>query len=629
MEMNEPSLSAPGAEEILTPAPRTDAAENPQHESETGQPAADADPEAEAEEEMTEAIEEHDGLQPHRERPSTPEEVISAACEVLAREASEISGDDVRRLRAAWNLLKPAGAPEADGEAAPETDAEAVAAAMKQEEMFAAILAQIRDKKAAWTAQQDAQRAANLERKNAIIGEINALAEDTDNVNRTFPRYRELQDEFNALGEVDPTEETAVWKRFQDAREKYSDNLKINKELRDYDFKKNLDSKILLLEEAEHLAAEEDIITAYRRLQELHNKWRRIGPVAKEIREEIWDKFKAASVTVNKRYQAHFEERKAAEAEAEAAKLALCEQAEAIDIESLNGFNAWEKATAAIQELQTRWRDMAHAARRTDRELFARFRSCCDSFFAAKAEYFKATRERLAANLAAKTALADEAEALKDSEEWTKAGNRFVEMQKEWRTIGPVAKRYSDALWTRFMDACNHFFERKKKVAGGRRDEENANLAAKRALVDRLNALDPETPRAELLAAIKEIQDSWQNIGHVPFREKDKVYDLYRARLDELRDAINTGRRRERREQFAGAVARMEGDTADRERDRMARALEAKRAELRTLENNLGFLSSKSKSGNSLIQDFERKIERLRADIDEMVEKIKMLRTQA
>lgn len=249
-----------------------------------------------------------------------------------------------------------------------------------------------------------------------------------------------------------------MWKRFQDAREHYSDNLKINKELRDYDFKKNLDSKTLLLEEAERLAAEDDVITAYRRLQELHNKWRRIGPVAKEIREEIWDKFKAASVVVNKRYQAHFEERKAAEAEAEAAKLALCEQAEAIDIDALSGFNAWEKATATIQELQARWRDMAHAARRTDRELFARFRSFCDKFFAAKAEYFKATREKLAANLAAKTALVEEAEALKDSEEWTKAGNRFVEMQKEWRAVGPVAKRYSDALWNRFMEACNHFF---------------------------------------------------------------------------------------------------------------------------------------------------------------------------
>ncbi|MDE6271289.1 MAG: DUF349 domain-containing protein [Muribaculaceae bacterium] len=226
----------------------------------------------------------------------------------------------------------------------------------------------------------------------------------------------------------------------------------------------------------------------------------------------------------------------------------------------------------------------------------------------------------------AKTALVDEAEALKDSEEWTKAGNRFVEMQKEWRTIGPVAKRYSDALWKRFMDACNHFFDRKKTVAGGRREEENANLAAKYALVDRLNALDPETPRAELQAAIKEIQDEWQTIGHVPFREKDKVYNLYRARLDELRDSINNGRRRERREQFAGAVSRMEGSTADRERERLARIVESKRAELRTLENNLGFLSSKSKSGNSLIQDFERKIEHLRADIDEIVEKIKMLR---
>lgn len=635
METNESSLCVSGAEEILTPASQADAAENAQKDNENRQPApAGSDPEAEAEEEMTEAIEEQDDRREQaRPRLTTAEEVIAAACDILAREASAISGDDVRRLRAAWNSLHPAvpeaGAAEtAEEDTTAEPDAATVAAAVKQEEMFAAILTQIRDKKAAWTAEQEALRAANLERKNAIIAEINALADDTDNVNRTFPRYRELQDEFNTLGDVEPTEETAVWKRFQDARERYSDNLKINKELRDYDFKKNLDSKTLLLEEAERLAAEDDIITAYRRLQELHNKWRRIGPVAKEIRDEIWDKFKAASVTVNKRYQAHFEERKAAEAEAEAAKLALCEQAEAIDIASLAGFNAWEKATATVQELQARWRDMAHAARRTDRELFARFRNYCDSFFAAKAEYFRDTREKLAANLAAKTALADEAEALKDSEEWTKAGNRFVEMQKEWRTIGPVAKRYSDALWKRFMDACNHFFDRKKKVAGGRRDEENANLAAKRALVERLEALDGDTSRAELLAAIKEVQDEWQTIGHVPFREKDAIYDRYRAQLDRLRDGISSGRRRERREQFAGAVARMEGDSADRERDRLARVMEAKRAELRTLENNLGFLTSKSKSGNSLIQDFERKIDRLRADIDELVEKIKLLRQQ-
>ncbi|MDE6137116.1 MAG: DUF349 domain-containing protein [Muribaculaceae bacterium] len=623
METNESSLhAATGAEEILNPAPQA------------GAEAPDGADEQAVEMEMTDAIEHEETNEAAAEavaaeaadeqhhRPATAEETIAAACDILAREAADISSDDVRRLRSTWNSLH-AAAP-ADGEGA-EADDAAVAARVKQEEMFAAILAQIKDKKAAWAAEQEAARAANLERKNAIIEEIIALADDTDNVNRTFPRYRELQDEFNAIGDVEPTEETGVWKRFQDARERFSDNLKINKELRDYDFKKNLDSKTLLLEEAESLGAEEDVITAYRRLQELHNKWRRIGPVAKELREEIWEKFKAASAVVNKRYQAYFEERKAQEAEAEAAKVALCEQVEAIDTESLGGFGAWDKATATIQELQGKWRELGYASRKANRDLFGRFRAACDKFFAAKAEYFRNTREQLAANLAAKTALADEAEALKDSTEWTKAGARFVAMQQEWRPIGPVAKRHSDAVWRRFMDACNHFFEQKKKAGSGRRNEENANLAAKRALVDRLNALSAEAPRAELLAAIKEIQDEWQTIGHVPFREKDKVYEQYRARLDELRDGISDGRRRERREQFAGAVARMEGDTAGREHDRLARVLEAKRSELRTLENNLGFLNAKSKSGNSLVRDFERKIERLREDIAEIAEKLKML----
>ncbi|MDE6485893.1 MAG: DUF349 domain-containing protein [Muribaculaceae bacterium] len=623
METNESSLhAATGAEEILNPAPQA-GAEAPDGAAEQAveMEMTDAIEHEETNEAAAEAVAAEAAEEPHH-RPATAEETIAAACDILAREAADISSDDVRRLRSTWNSLH-AAAP-ADGEGAEPDDA-AVAARVKQEEMFAAILAQIKDKKAAWAAEQEAARAANLERKNAIIEEIIALADDTDNVNRTFPRYRELQDEFNAIGDVEPTEETGVWKRFQDARERFSDNLKINKELRDYDFKKNLDSKTLLLEEAESLGAEEDVITAYRRLQELHNKWRRIGPVAKELREEIWEKFKAASATVNKRYQAYFEERKAQEAEAEAAKVALCEQVEAIDTESLGGFGAWDKATATIQELQGKWRELGYASRKANRDLFGRFRAACDKFFAAKAEYFRNTREQLAANLAAKTALADEAEALKDSTEWTKAGARFVAMQQEWRAIGPVAKRHSDAVWRRFMDACNHFFEQKKKAGSGRRNEENANLAAKRALVDRLNALSAEAPRAELLAAIKEIQDEWQTIGHVPFREKDKVYEQYRARLDELRDGISDGRRRERREQFAGAVARMEGDTAGREHDRLARVLEAKRSELRTLENNLGFLNAKSKSGNSLVRDFERKIERLREDIAEIAEKLKML----
>ncbi|MDE6270603.1 MAG: DUF349 domain-containing protein [Muribaculaceae bacterium] len=294
METNESSFSALGAEEILTPAQA--AAENSQQEkSATHDDANATDPEAQAEEEMTEGIEMQEEQEKNVQRPANAEEVIAAACDVLAREAAEISSDDVRRLRAAWNAVRPAATPAVDTvdaeEPKAEPDADAVAAAVKQEEMFAAILTQIRDKKAAYMAEVEAKRAETLERKNAIIEEIKQLADDTDNVNRTFPRYRELQDEFNALGEVPATEETAVWKRYQEARELYSDNLKINKELRDYDFKKNLDSKMLLLQEAEGLEAEEDVITAYRRLQELHNKWRRIGPVAKEIRQENTNKF--------------------------------------------------------------------------------------------------------------------------------------------------------------------------------------------------------------------------------------------------------------------------------------------------------------------------------------------------
>ena len=568
-----------------------------------------------------------ENAEPSAPAPKSKEEVLEALTRLAADEAAEISREEIARLKQLFYAFRKAELEQemADFVAQGNEEAAFVPAVNESEEKFKELMNTVKDRKAAIAAAQEAEKQQNFERKKALIDELAAISADTDNVNRAFPRVKEIQAEFKLIGEVPATEATDQWKAYQQAVEQFYDQLKVNKDLRDYDFKKNLDSKTLLLEEAEALGAEEDVITAYRRLQELHNKWRRIGPVAKELRDEIWEKFKAASAVVNKRYQAYFEERKAREAEAEAAKAALCEQVEAIDTEALGGFGAWDKATAEIQELQGKWRELGYASRKANRDLFARFRAACDKFFAAKADYFRNTREQLAANLAAKTALADEAEALKDSTEWTKAGARFVAMQQEWRAIGPVAKRHSDAVWRRFMDACNHFFDQKKKAGSGRRNEENANLAAKRALVDRLNALSAETPRAELLAAIKEIQDEWQTIGHVPFREKDKVYEQYRARLDELRDGISDGRRRERREQFAGAVARMEGYSADRERDRLARVLEAKRSELRTLENNLGFLNAKSKSGNSLLHDFERKIERLRDDIAEIADKLKML----
>ncbi|MFG6385130.1 MAG: DUF349 domain-containing protein, partial [Muribaculaceae bacterium] len=496
-----------------------------------------------------------------------------------------------------------------------------------EDDEIKAILADIREKKARHTAEVEAERAANLQKKEAIINEIIALADDTDNVNRTFPRYRELQDEFNALGEVPANEETAIWKRFQEAREKYSDNLKINKELRDYDFKKNLETKQLLLNEASELVAEEDVITAYRRLQELHNKWRRIGPVAKEMREEIWNKFKEASAEINKRYQAHFEARKAREAENEAGKTAICEQLESIDFATLKSFAAWDAATKVVMELQEKWRSYGFASRKMNKALFARFRELCDKFFSAKAEYFQTTREELANNLARKTALAERAEALRDSTDWKKTTDELVALQKEWKTIGTVAKKYSDAVWKRFQQACDAFFEAKKKAGNGARREEQDNLRAKREIIAELDKINLEGVRDEAIARLRELQDQWKAIGHVPFREKDKVYEAFRNKVVELRESLDMRRNRDRMERFSNDLSGLEGDQQKlyRERERLTRALESRRQELRTYENNLGFLSSKSKSGDSMLREFERKAERLRADIADLQEKIKLI----
>lgn len=550
------------------------------------------------------------------EAPLSREALLDFAKEVLAKDASDISADDIRHLRQQINAFRKAE-PSSEAEQAPEAE----------DDELKAIFDQIRDKKAEYTARVEAERLANLERKKAIVAEILALAEDTDNVNRTFPRYRELQDEFNAIGEVPPTEDTAIWKQFTDARERYSDNLKINKELRDYDFRKNLDSKSLLLDEAQSLLTEEDVIVAYRRLQELHTKWRQIGPVAKEFREEIWEKFKAASAEINKRYQAHFEARKARELENEAGKTALCERLEALDLDSLRSFVAWDEATKQVIGLQEEWRKFGFASKKQNKALFARFRALCDRFFAAKAEYFHSTRAELANNLARKTALAERAEALKDSTDWKEATEQFVAMQKEWKTIGTVAKKYSDAVWRRFQAACDYFFEQKKKAHSGARRQETENLQAKRQVITDLETITTETPREEAIEALRAAQARWQEIGHVPFREKDKVYEAYRAKVDELRQLLDLRGKQARMERFSESIQTLEGDENKlyRERERLTRALEARRQELRTYENNLGFLTSSSRSGDSMLREFERKADRLRADIADLEEKIKLI----
>ncbi len=566
---------------------------------------------------------------PRHTLPDTVEGVIDALQALADGPAAEISRDAVSRLRLQASTLRNKHIEQlrAAWVAEGNVPEDFVAAEDDTESRIAALVEAVRVKKNEYLAQQEALRLANLERKNDIIEKINALADDTDNVGRNFPTYRELQDAFNAIGDVPPTEETAVWKRFQEARERYSDNLKINKELRDYDFKKNLESKELLIKEAEGLADESDIIVAFKRVQELHNKWREIGPVAKELRDEIWAKFKDACAVVNKRYQAFFEERKAREAENEAGKTALCERIEALDFEGLKTFPAWEDMTKQILEAQEEWKKLGYASRKSNNALFNRFRATCDKFFESKAAFFRKIKEEMAANLARKTALAEEAEALSTSTEWRKTGDRLVEMQKEWKTIGSVPKKQSDTVWARFQKACDTFFANKKAQAKGTRQTELANLQAKRDLIKRLDEITAETPKDEARKLISDLQEQWKSIGHVPFKEKDAVYDAFRKRIDEVRQQFDLRGSRERMEKFAGNISEMAGDKdrLGRERERMARALDARRQELRTYANNLGFLSSKSKSGDSLVREMESKMRRLEAEIADIEQRMRLV----
>ena len=552
---------------------------------------------------------------------------------LASEDAIDLTADEVARLKQQFYMLHTEAQREARAQWVSEgNDAESfVPTPDPDEERFKQLLTTIKERKAEMRRRQEAQELANLERKRAIIAELNEMSADTDAVGRLFNRARDLQAEFASVGDVPPTEATAVWKEYQEARERYYDQLKVNKELRDYDFKKNLAEKELLCAQAEELVKEEDVVTAFRRLQDLHDKWRQIGPVAKELRESIWNRFKDTSAEINKRYQAHFEERKAREAANEAAKTALCEKVEALDFSAIRNFAGWDEMTKEIMQAQSDWKQIGFASRKSNNALFARVRAVCDAFFAAKAAFFKEMKESQADNLAKKIALCERAEALQDSTEWRKTTDELVALQKEWKSIGAVARKSSDAVWQRFMAACDHFFDRKKQDASGTRRTEQANLKLKQEIIDRLAEMTaPDAPameRAEAQKAVNSLRDQWAEIGHVPFKMKDKIYDTYRDMLRQAENKFDLRGRQARMAGFEANVDKMEGDSSklSRERDRLIRAWEQRKADLTTYRNNLGFLSSKSKNGNSLLQEMERRASRLQEEIDELRRKIDMI----
>lgn len=563
--------------------------------------------------------------------PLSKQEIVDALKECAGKEAAEITREEVNRLKVQFYALRndELAAEKADFIAKGNEEAAFTAHPDALEEEFKATLGIIKDKKAALAAEQEAGRLANLAAKNSIIDEINAAAEDADNVHRHLDRVRELQQQFKAIGEVPAPEVSDLWKRYQTSTERFYDQLKVNKDLRDLDFRKNLESKTLISEEAERLADEADVVVAFRRLQDLHEKWREIGPVAKELREEIWNRFKDASAVVNKKYQAFFEERKAAERANEDAKTALCEQVEAIDIAALKSFAAWDEQTKVILDAQQQWKKLGFASRKTNAALFQRFRSCCDNFFAAKAAYFKAAKDDLSENLAKKLTLCEKAEEIKDSTDWKKTTDALIALQNEWKSIGAVPKKQSDAVWTRFRAACDHFFEQKKQSGSDNRRVEQANLKEKREIIARLREMKADaegTDRNAAIAAVRELMDRYQAVGHVPFRDKDKIHDAYRAEVRRLHDELDMSTAKAGMAAFE-AQLEQGGDEREllRQRDRLIRSLEMKRSEIKTFENNLGFFNSKSKSGEAMLNDMQRRIARLRDDQANIEKKIALI----
>lgn len=557
----------------------------------------------------------------------TKEEVMAYLTQLAAAEAVEISREEIAHLKQRFYAIrKLEQEAELAAHIAEGKDAESFIPALDPtEEEFQNLMNTLRERKAALAAAEEEERKANLSRKLALIEELKTISADTDNVNRAFPRVKEIQTEFKEIGEVPATEATELWKNYQGAVEQFYDQLKVNKDLRDYDFRKNLELKTLLCEEAEKLNSEEDIVLAFKRLQNLHDEWRQTGPVAKEQRESIWARFKDASTAVNKKYQAYFEERKQREAENGKAKTEICERLEALSFDSLNTYAAWDEMTRTILAAQEEWKKLGFASAKINNSLFARFRAVCDKFFTLKAEHYRKMKDELAENLEKKTRLCERAEALRDSTDWRKTADELVKLQKEWKSIGTVPKKHSDNIWHRFQAACDAFFEARKANLSESRSADQANLKAKRDVIAALKEIPLDAPRAEAMPKVKELQAKWQEIGHVPFREKDKLYEEYRAVCDALYNRM--GRDRGNMSRFEDVIKEMGSDEQKlyRERERILRAFEIKRNELKTYENNLGFLSSKSKSGDSMVREMERRIQRIKDDLKGIEDKIKLI----
>ena len=498
------------------------------------------------------------------------------------------------------------------------------------EEAFKAEMGIIKEKRAKLFKEQEAEKQENLTKKLAIIDKIKSMITTPEEANKSYQEFKTLQQQWREIKNVPAEKANELWRNYQLYVEQFYDVLRLNSIARDEDFKKNLEAKTRLCEIAENLANEEDIISAFHQLQKLHQEYREIGPVAKEQREEIWNRFKAASTVINKRHQQHFEGIRAREEDNLARKTVLCEKVEAIAAEENKGSGDWEKHTKQIIDLQTEWKTIGFAPQKMNVKIFERFRAACDDFFGRKAEYFKGLKDTFKQNAEKKRALIEKAQALQDSTDWKATGDKFIALQKEWKTIGIVPKKLGDQLWEEFLGACNKFFEARKAAGAGQHSEEYANLDKKREVIAKLKDIAEEAGE-NIQEKVQTLVEEYNAIGHVPFKEKDKIYEEYHAVLDKLYKDLNISvakRRLNNFKQNLKQVAERGENALDNERARLFRQYEAIKQEVQTYENNLGFLNASSKKGNSLIDEMNRKVQKLKDDMNLVREKIKAIDAQ-
>ena len=495
------------------------------------------------------------------------------------------------------------------------------------EEAFKAEMQIIKEKRAKIFLEQEEEKQENLAKKLEIIEKIKAMATSPEEANQSYNDFKALQQEWKDIKAVPADKANELWRNYQLYVEQFYDLLKLNSEAREYDFKKNLEAKTALCEAAEKLDEEPDVISAFHQLQDLHQQYREIGPVAKELREQIWSRFKAASTVINKKHQQYFEDIRAKEEKNLEQKTALCEKLEAIDLDAIKTAAQWEATTKEVIAMQQEWREIGFAPQKMNVKIFERFRTINDVFFSKKAEFFKELKSQYSDNLEKKQELVKKAQELADSTEWKKTGDKIIALQKEWKTVGVVPRKQGELLWKDFLDACNKFFEARNKANAGTRNTEHSNLAKKREVVAKLKDL-LENPVENVQQALQKLTEEYNSIGHVPFKEKDNIYKEYHAVLDKIYKDLHISNAKRRLDNFKSNlknVAEKGSDALDNERGRLLRRYDQLRSDITTYENNLGFLNAASKKGNSLVEEMNRKVQKLKDELELVKNKIKAI----